>query len=453
MGKKHISRSIKHFFVKFLLTFIKGFNQIIKSFFCFLKKLFLKPIKKILIIFYKLIILNFYKSYYLLGRLIKLIIPSDKIKPVYLFLNKYISHIIIIILVISVSFANFTNTETRAEGFGEKSYLFALATGGNMEDEYIEETLASIEQPAVTSYLNSQTTAVSANQQILTTKEAAKQEDNSVLAGDSSTLVKPEISSMEASKKHRDKPVEYIVQSGNTISSIADKFGISTNTILWENSLSKSSLIKPDQKLTILPTSGVSHKIASGDTIAKIAKKYQAEEEKIIEFNKLADATDIQVGQTIFIPEGQPYYVPIKTNTRLASVKKIFTPTQVSAPTGGKMLWPTTARRISQYYNWRHTGLDIDGDFGDPIWAPEDGVVTKVAYLKYGYGYHVILDHGGGKTTLYAHFQKIYVQPGQTVARGEILGEMGSTGYSTGSHLHFEVRFSGKKYNPLNYIR
>jgi LysM repeat protein len=421
------------------------------SFFSFVKKVLAIPFKGITLFIYKNIIINIYKLFYFISKTFNIIIPSERIRPLYIFLNKYISHIIVILLVVSISFANFFTSETRAEGFGEKSVLFALATGGNMEEQYIEETMES-SQHEVTSYLETQTTAVSATQNIYTNEEVSIQEADILIADEGSALVKPEFSSIEASKAHRDKIVEYTVQGGDTIGSIAQNFNISTNTILWSNGLSKYSLIKPEQILTILPTSGISHKVGSGDNLAKIAKKYSADNEKIIEFNKLADASDIQVGQLLIIPEGQPYYAPTP-RPKLASVGQIFKPTHVNVPAGSKMAWPTTARRISQYFNWRHHGLDIDGGFGDPIWAADDGVITKVAYLKYGYGYHVIIDHGGGKTTLYAHFQNIYVKQGQRVARGDVLGEMGSTGYSTGSHLHFEVRFGSKKYNPLSYIR
>ncbi len=454
MGKKfkYISSQIKYFLIKLLLATIKGFKLTIKSFFNLLKKTILKPLQFLGFIFYKYIIINFYKIYLYLKKIKKIILPSEKIKPIYLFINKYISHIIIILLVATISFANILTPETRAESFGEKSILFALATGSNLEDEYIEETIESI-QPKINDYLESKTNAISAPQQILTNEEAIGGENKINIIDYGSAVVKPELASMEASKKQRDKIIEYEVQSGDTISSIAQNFGISTETVLWANNLSKYSLIKPGQNLTILPTSGISHKVASGDNLNKIATKYKANKEKIIEFNKIVDDSDIQVGQTLIIPEGQPYYEPVKSTTSLASIKKIFKPSHVTVSSGKKMAWPTYARRISQYFNWRHRGLDIDGEFGDPIWAADDGVVSKVAYLKYGYGYHVIVDHGGGKSTLYAHFQKIYVQQGQHVARGDVLGEMGSTGYSSGSHLHFEVRFGYNKYNPLSYIR
>lgn len=450
--QKHISKSIKHFFIKAILTFIQGLNRIIKAFFNLLKILVLKPLKAVFLLFYKYVVINLYKIFYLLTKIKRQLLPDEKIEPVYVFINKYITHLILIILVISISFTNFLTNETRAEGIGEKSVLFALATGGNPEEEYVEETLDS-SQSKITSYLESQTTTVSANQQVLTDEQNTSETSESAITGDNTALVKPELSSIEASKKQRDKIIEYTVKDGDTISSIAQNFNVSTETILWENNLGKNSFIRPGQTLNILPTNGVSYKIAANDTLAKIAKKYQADTNKIIEFNQLFNETDIQAGQVIIIPEGQPYYPPVSTSPKLASISKIFTPTHVDVPVGEKMAWPTTARRISQYFNWRHVGLDIDGEFGDPIWAAEDGTIIKVAYMKSGYGYHVIIDHGNGKQTLYGHFQKIYVEQGQKVSRGDVLGEMGSTGYSTGSHLHLEVRINGKKYNPLSYIK
>ncbi len=243
------------------------------------------------------------------------------------------------------------------------------------------------------------------------------------------------------------------MQQGDTISTVARKFGVSQDTILWENNLTITNYIRPGQILKILPTSGIAYKIAKGDNLSKIVQKYNSDKNKIIEFNRLADESDLQVGQIIIIPEGKPYYPPVAAKPKLASLTKIFQPSHVEVPAGDKMAWPTTARRISQYFNWRHIGLDIDGDFGDPVWAADDGVVIKSVCLKTGYGCHVIIDHGNGKSTLYGHFQKLYVAEGQKVARGDVLGEMGSTGMSTGSHLHFEVRFGGKRYNPLSYIR
>jgi len=390
---------------------------------------------------------------YFLKNFFNYILPAEKNQLIYLFINRYITHIIIVILTFAVCFANVFTSQTKAEGFGEKSILFALATGSDLESQYIEETISS-NQPEITSYFKSQEMAATAPTSISPEEELLSQEEMDMLiSGEGSAVIKPEFSSIEASKIQRDKPIEYVVKEGDSLGLIAANFGISVDTILWENDLTSHSLIRPGQKLVILPTSGIEHKVVKGETLSKIAQKYKATEEKIIEFNKLANESDIAVGQILIIPEGQPYYAPVPVKPRLAAISQILNPAHVEVPAGERMAWPTTARRISQYFSWRHIGLDIDGEFGDPVWAADDGIVIKAMCMKTGYGCHVILDHGGGKTTLYGHFQKIYVHEGQKVVRGDVLGEEGSTGRSTGSHLHFEVRFGGKRYNPLSYIR
>ncbi|MCX6739682.1 MAG: M23 family metallopeptidase [Candidatus Parcubacteria bacterium] len=412
-----------------------------------LAKLLTPILKTIGIILKKILILEI-RFFYWLKKYFKKIFPEDTIKPIYIFLNKYISHIVIIVLVFIISFANIFTSEIRAETYGEKSILFVLATGSDYEDEYIEEGLISGDSETASYY----------DQGAISLTESASVDENMDIAfsSDNSSLIKPEIPSLEAATPTRDKIVEYTVQQGDTISTIGAKFGLNQNTILWENSLTATSYIRPGQKLTILPTNGISYKVVKNDNLAKIASRYSIDKNKIIEFNRLADEADIQIGQMLIIPEARPYYPPVvASKPKLSNITKIFTPTQthVDVPASDKMAWPTTTHRISQYFNWRHIGLDIDGDFGDPIWAAEAGVVIKSICMKTGYGCHVIIDHGNGKTTLYGHFQKLYVKEGQQVNRGDVLGEEGSTGHSTGAHLHFEVRFGGKRYNPLSYIK
>lgn len=119
------------------------------------------------------------------------------------------------------------------------------------------------------------------------------------------------------------------------------------------------------------------------------------------------------------------------------------------------MIWPTTATRVSSYYGERgggHSGLDIDGDFGDPVWAAKSGTVTSAGYNG-SYGNDVVIDHGGNVKTRYSHLQTISVEAGDTVEIGQQIGTEGSTGNSTGSHLHFEVIISGDTVNPLTYIK
>ena len=114
--------------------------------------------------------------------------------------------------------------------------------------------------------------------------------------------------------------------------------------------------------------------------------------------------------------------------------------------------WPTAGHNITQYYSWRHTGIDIANKSGTAIYAADAGTVEIVGWNSGGYGNQIIIDHGGGKKTRYAHLSSFGVQAGETVSKGQYIGGMGSTGRSSGSHLHFEVIIDGKRYNPLNYV-
>ena len=257
----------------------------------------------------------------------------------------------------------------------------------------------------------------------------------------------------------RTEIVYHEVKPGETIGEIAEKYGISVVSILWANDLSVRSYIRPGDKLKILPVTGLSYVIKSGDTISKIAKTYDADAEEIIKFNKLqANGADIKIGEELIIPNGvkpQPVYTytpPTQKYTQLSNVAA--PPPSVAAPAGSGYLWPTSVRYISQYYGWRHTGLDIAGPVGTPLYASKSGTVIKSQCgWNGGYGCYIIIDHGGGVQTLYGHASKLYVSYGEQVTQGQTIAAMGSTGRSTGPHIHFEVRINGGRMNPLTYIR
>lgn len=256
---------------------------------------------------------------------------------------------------------------------------------------------------------------------------------------------------------------KYVVQGGDTVSSIAEQFGVSTQTVLWSNNLSSTSTIKPGQTISILPVSGVSHTVASGDTVESIANKYQAKQEDIISFNNLLSSDDIAIGMSVVVPGGkQPAPVVVATPTRNSGSSYIpsnsgYVPPNTNV-SGAKLQWPTTATRITCYYSYcyggrLHTGLDIDGRTGDPIWSAESGYIKTVQYSNTGYGINVLVQHDNGIVTRYAHLSKVYVSQGQRVTRGQTIAAMGNTGYSTGDHLHFEVIVNGRTQNPLNYVQ
>ncbi len=269
---------------------------------------------------------------------------------------------------------------------------------------------------------------------------------------------------------------EYIVKGGDTLSSIAASYdGLSVETILWANDMTEKSYIKPGDKLLIPRSNGVLVKAQKGDTIYTLAKKYSASDQAIVDANWLDYPFDLTVGQQIFIPDGKkPAPVapkPVYASTPSFSVANQYKPRTTTSggdPNVGKFLgWPVAggAGVISQYYSYYHTGVDIASNALPNIVAPAGGTVVFAGCSGYcpplgstyggsGYAWSIQIDHGNGYTTWYAHLKNIYVRSGQSVGRGEVIGQMGSTGRSTGPHVHFEVRRGssyGTQVNPRLY--
>lgn len=257
-----------------------------------------------------------------------------------------------------------------------------------------------------------------------------------------------------ASDKVRDKTLEYEVQPGDTVSAVAEKYGVSTDTIRWENGMTSASQIKPGQKLKILPVSGVRHKVTRGETVYSIAKKYSANAQAIVDFpfNTFSDNESfaLDVGQDLIVPDGKkPNEAPWSPLQNVAR----RTPDAGAVSATGLFVWPMGGV-ITQNFAWYHRGVDIATAHGTPIVAADSGRVTVAGWPDNGgYGNRVMVDHGNGYVTLYAHMFKVYVTAGQTVKRGDTLGLEGSTGRSTGPHLHFEIRKNGVFVSPLQYLK
>ncbi|MBI4281632.1 M23 family metallopeptidase [Candidatus Uhrbacteria bacterium] len=267
-------------------------------------------------------------------------------------------------------------------------------------------------------------------------------------------LLAPSINTTRLENRLRDAPEEYIVKEGDTLSDIADQFGISVETILWENTLTLRSILKPGSALTILPVSGLSHTVARGETIAKIAKRYNVEERAILDFNEIADGSAVALGQKLIIPEGeQPAAIaPTRPAPRVVRVPSMPSSPQNITPSGIQLLVPVAYRRISQWFTYRHSGIDMAGTYGTPVYAAEDGTVVQAGWGT-GYGLYVLIDHGNGLMTRYAHSSKLLVTRGEQVQRGQRIALLGSTGRSTGPHVHFETIVNGRFVNPLRYIK
>ena len=265
----------------------------------------------------------------------------------------------------------------------------------------------------------------------------------------------------------RTEIVYYTVGIGDTISTIAHKFGLTTNTILWANNLSSLSLIRPGDTLTILPYSGVLYTVKAGDTVAKIADKYGVDSDKILSCNTLGNS--LKAGQKIVVPgarkisETVAISKPVPETTTnsnansnytsgLSVIRDFIKAPSASTSGGSKMCWPTVGHTITQYFSWHHPAIDIANHIGTPVYAADAGTVIFAGWAT-GYGNSIVIDHGNGIKTRYGHASKLFVSVGDTVQKCENIMAMGSTGWSTGPHVHFEVMVNNVKYNPLNYVR
>lgn len=266
----------------------------------------------------------------------------------------------------------------------------------------------------------------------------------------SATTESPEIDT-QFSDKVRDKIYNYTVQEGDTIKSIAQKFGVDVDTIRWQNSLTGDK-IKIGQTLEILPVTGIAHKVQKGDTVYSIAKKYDTEPQAVVDFpfNTFSndETFELAIGQIVIVPDGvKPAEIPSAPRIRQ------ITPDAGTVVASGQFVWPT-AGMITQKFVWYHKGIDIANHGGPGVLAADSGRVVIAGWPDgNGYGNRVVVDHGNGFKTLYGHLAKIYVVPGQTVSRGSAIGQMGSTGRSTGIHLHFEIIQNGVYLNPLSFLK
>ncbi len=403
---------------------------------------------------WRYLVLNIYHAYVFISRWLLKIFQQNNNKLAIILNKKIVTPLLIVIIALAVVTNNLAAKETTREDFGRNSILFSL-----VEDEFGGHQIIEDKQPAqiinTESEISPDNLALSAQNNL----GGENTTDSLIMAPGGSALIQQNLIASDQART-RTEVETYTVQPGDTVSSIAATYGLSVNTILWANNLSATSLIRPGNTLKIPPQNGLIYTIARGDTIRKIAETYQADELSILDANTDLDPNSLAVGKQIFIPDGvrpAPKIAPISQPTAI-SLKDILLPTGQTPDAASdlelenKLLWPAKSRRINQYYSWRHRGLDIDGDTGDPAYAPEAGKVERAGWSN-GYGYNVVINHGNGIKTLQGHFSKILVEAGDTVERGDVIALIGSTGWSTGPHIHFEVIINGAKTNPFTYTK
>jgi murein DD-endopeptidase MepM/ murein hydrolase activator NlpD len=256
----------------------------------------------------------------------------------------------------------------------------------------------------------------------------------------------------------------YIVRPGDTLSQIAQMFGVNTNTILGANDI-PGGVIQPGQTLVILPIIGIQHTVAKGETLASLATTYKSDAASIAQYNDLALTDSLVVGSTIIIPNGEAgastASVPSKSSssssaiTRIKQIAKSGKPTAplrgVSALNEGNYYACPVAGVLTQGLHG-YDAVDIGAPKGTPIYAAAGGevIVAKSGGWNGGYGSYVVIAHGNGTQTLYAHMSKVIADVGAVVGQGDEVGLVGQTGEATGPHLHFEVRGAVNPFGSLS---
>lgn len=317
------------------------------------------------------------------------------------------------------------------------SFIFSPATLKDAITDYVisifgEELLAQDNEKSVSSSSNSQ--KMTLLEAPVTPNLSRKSNGESITTvagtallsevGPSGTLVNVD------GANDSDQISIYIVRQGDTLSSIAKMFDVSSNTILWANEI-KGGLVKPGDQLVILPVSGVRHTVIKGDTITSIGKKYNVNPDEIAHFNDITVSKLLELGDRIIVPDGELEVPKIKPALNKKSLGKNLDSYFIRPIVGGKKTQGVHG----------HNGVDLASPYGTSIRAAASGVVIVSQSSGYngGYGKFIVVSHSNGTQTLYAHLSENLVTSGQKVSKGEVIAKMGSSGRSTGSHLHFEV--------------
>lgn len=274
----------------------------------------------------------------------------------------------------------------------------------------------------------------------------------------------------------RQEVVKYTVEEGDTVFGIAEKFGLQPETILWGNYyilLDDPHALQPGQELNILPVNGTYHEWQQGEGLNGISSYYGVTPEDIINYpaNNLDIAAigdfanpNIEPGTWLIVPNGRREFVswsaPLGVTRENPAYARVLGPGACDAISGGAVgygafIWPSNKHILSGFDyapNANHWGIDIAGNEGEGVYAADAGVIVYAGWNNYGYGNMILIDHGSGFQSLYAHLSAFNVGCGQSVGQGDVIGAIGNTGRSTGAHLHFEIMTSSYKANPWDLL-
>lgn len=276
--------------------------------------------------------------------------------------------------------------------------------------------------------------------------------------------------------RSRSEVINYVVQTGETLYALADRFQLKPETILWANQKilgDDPHNLRSGQELIILPVDGTYHSWSAGESLFGVAKFYQADPEDIVLYpgnhldpESIGDWSnpDIQPGTWLVVPGGSREFVnwsvPEITRDNPSTAQILGAGACELAADGAVgsevFIWPTDNRFLSGFdFNpeINHQAIDIGGEEGDPVYASDSGVVVYAGWNDWGLGYMVVINHGNDWQTIYAHLGAIYVTCGQSIWQGEVIGAIGESGNASFPQLHFEMMFEGQYVIPQNYIK
>jgi len=349
-------------------------------------------------------------------------LPALSIKPIYRSLNSFGSHWAIVLLAITVILSGLTPRQAM------------IAVGGETNQNQVRyRTVAEL---ASTEYFNEDVVY----DEVITT--VGDSNDYIFKTGATETII---------SRNARRETIMYEVKPGESVSSVARDFGLSPDTLQYANKLTGNAL-STGQKLKIPPIDGIYVTVNKNDTLSTIAKRYKVNVDDIVKYNGLDTSAPIFSGQELLVPgmvapksSSGSQYVPSGNIQGLPG----FNP----SASAGQFVWPTTSPThfISQGYRTYHRALDLNRLNGWGIYASAAGIIRTYS-VRGGYGNYIDINHGNGWITRYGHLSQFKVKSGDYVQQGQLIAIMGSTGRSTGPHLHFEIRYNGTPLNPLSYL-